>query len=189
MYCWCFIHYSCFPEPLRAVIPQAVKSLLLGFQVQMKSAATNKKKTFAKSKYVSWSRICRQDVIHAVCRGWGRRQDQSGAQCMQTTRLPPAVLSKGNVKQEATCKSSLLITWCEQWKVNTEQGAELATWMLNNSNTVPQKHKDPGPRNQKQIEEVTQTSSKTRRNSKVTEANRWLLFPLFPVSFCSHLLP
>lgn len=60
--------------------------------------------------------------------------------------------------------------------------------MFNCSNSVPQTHKNPSPRNQKQIEEVTQASSKTRRNSGVTEADRWLLLPLFPVSFCSHFV-
>lgn len=60
--------------------------------------------------------------------------------------------------------------------------------MLNCSNTVPQGHKSPVLRNQKQIEEVTQTSSKARRNSGAAEADRWLLLPLFPMSCCSHFV-
>lgn len=104
------------------------------------------------------------------------------------TRVPPAVLGKGNVKQKAAWKGSLLITQPLQWKVNTKQGAELTTWLFNCSNTMPQRHKNPAPRNQKQMEEVTQTLSKTRRNTGVTEADRWLLLLLFQVSFYSHFV-
>lgn len=61
-------------------------------------------------------------------------------------------------------------------------------WMLNWSNTMLRGHKSPALRNQKQIEEVTQTSSKARRNSGAAEAGRWLLLPLFPMSCCSHFV-
>lgn len=111
------IHCSYFLEPLRTVIPQAVNSLLLGFPspdeirgYQQRENIPIKRKHLLNQDTFSNVESAGKTCDSCCSQGVGRWQDQSGAECMQTTRVPPAALAKGNVKQEAAWKSPLLIT-------------------------------------------------------------------------------